>query len=129
MPEPEQPNPKAESPVPEAEVSVKQPDFPVQEPAPQPKRPKDLNKVYSSWRWDVEPTQIATDNVGSHFQRVTDLYAYHGLPIVKDELGEAFEKKAAVRALTKTWKDLTDGVRKTWTQCFNKFNAVPWRKK
>lgn len=49
-------------------------------------------RVSTSWRWDIEEGTLFADMI-PNFKRVSDLFAYHALPIVKQELGPQAKRK------------------------------------
>ncbi|KAI4918699.1 hypothetical protein J4E90_003086 [Alternaria incomplexa] len=50
-------------------------------------------KISSKWKWNVEATELADEDVAEAFPRTSDLFAYHALPITRRKLGSQASRK------------------------------------
>jgi hypothetical protein len=90
---------------------------------PKKKIARDLNKVSKSWRWDVDPRRMGTDNVPLHFKKPTDLFAYHALPIIKEALGSKAPKAKIREKMDEAWSELSIEDAQRWQECFQKLKC------
>jgi len=50
-------------------------------------------KISSKWKWNIEATELADEDVAEAFPRTSDLFAYHALPITRRNLGSQVSRK------------------------------------
>jgi len=79
-------------------------------------------KISSNWRWDVDPTQIDIDNLSKFFKHTSDLFAFHALPIVQQELGKT-SKKAIRERIQASFTNLSTQQLEAWASSFEKLKA------
>ncbi|KAF2876503.1 hypothetical protein BDV95DRAFT_602481 [Massariosphaeria phaeospora] len=93
----------------------------VQLPSTRPKSTKrDKNTVSKSWRWDVDATDLDIDDVATHFQQKTDLFAYHALPIAKQQLDPSATKKEIRGKIDAFLADMSETEHGKWEESFRK---------
>lgn len=84
------------------------------------KHKKDLNKITSSWRWNIDADELDEEDVAAHFTRPTDLFAYHALPIVQTQLGNEAPKSAIRKEMDAIWTDMPAGGHAEWNDAYEK---------
>ena len=50
-------------------------------------------KISSNWQWNIDPTEIADEDINATFPRTAELFAYHALPMAQRKLGSKAPKK------------------------------------
>jgi hypothetical protein len=50
-------------------------------------------RLSASWRWHVDSDAVTVENIPDVFQKMSDLFAYHALPVVQQKLEPTAKKK------------------------------------
>ena len=75
-------------------------------------------KVSTSWRWDIKEDASFEDSI-LHFKRMSDLFAYHALPLVRQRLGKKAHRKQLRQEMEKLLANMTDQDFKLWMESFH----------
>jgi hypothetical protein len=80
-------------------------------------------RVSKTWRWDIDASRFTADMVPLYFQRRTDLFAYHALPVVRNELGPDASKDNIRQKMDEILADMATDERKKWQDSFVKLQG------
>lgn len=94
-------------------------------PCPSPLRKiEDKEKhISSTWRWNIEPSDISSAKVAEVFKRTSDLFAYHALPIAKSVLDPKARRKVMRYRIQTMMDQLTEDQYKKWVNSLAKLHA------
>ena len=74
-------------------------------------------KVSTSWRWNIEENASFEDAI-LQFKRMSDLFAYHALPLVRQRLGQQANRKQLRQEIEKLLVNMTDKDFALWMESF-----------
>lgn len=78
------------------------------------------HKVSKTWRWAVDKENVHTENIAAHFKRRSDLFAYHALPVAKQEVSSRAGKREVRTRIEELLRGLSDREIEDWKDCFVK---------
>ncbi|KAF2794952.1 hypothetical protein K505DRAFT_374267 [Melanomma pulvis-pyrius CBS 109.77] len=81
---------------------------------------KPTDKVSKTWRWDVNARIFSPDNIPAHFKKMSDLFAYHALPVVQDQLGQDTSKGRVRKEIEQILGRLSEDEHNQWEESYNK---------
>jgi hypothetical protein len=93
------------------------------EPNPETQRKtkaKDPNKVSRNWMWDVTADLLTVDDIPVHFKRMGNLFAYHALEAVKNDLGPDAKKGKIRNEIEQRISEMSEPEYKNWERTFDK---------
>ncbi|KAF2683448.1 hypothetical protein K458DRAFT_432238 [Lentithecium fluviatile CBS 122367] len=65
-------------------------------------------RVSKTWRWDVDSKALTVGDVPDIFQKTSDLFAYHALPVVQQELGPSATRKSIRKNIQSVLADMLE---------------------
>lgn len=74
-------------------------------------------KVSTSWRWNIEE-DVSFEDAIIQFKRMSDLFAYHALPLVRQRLGQQANRKQLRQEMKKLLVNMTDQEFALWMESF-----------
>lgn len=74
-------------------------------------------KISISWRWNVEEDATFEDAV-LQFKRMSDLFAYHAMPLVRQQLGQQANRKQLRREMENLLVNMNDREFVQWIESF-----------
>ncbi|KAF1920267.1 hypothetical protein BDU57DRAFT_508461 [Ampelomyces quisqualis] len=77
-------------------------------------------RISGSWRWDVEPDSHAKEAMANVFKRMSDLFAYHALPIAKGLLAPGAPRKEIRAKMQNMMDSMPDDEMSKWVESFDK---------
>lgn len=77
------------------------------------------SKISTSWRWSLEDDVPFTESI-VQFKRMSDLFAYHALPIVRQRLGKQTHRKQLRQEMETMLVSMPDGEFALWITSFEK---------
>ncbi|KAF3005827.1 hypothetical protein E8E13_008316 [Curvularia kusanoi] len=90
--------------------------------AMQCKREGKASRISTSWRWDVGE-DIAFEEAVLKFERMSDLFAYHALPIVRQRLGQQTHRKQLRQELERLLVSMPDEQFARWLESFQNLKS------
>ncbi|KAF2652066.1 hypothetical protein K491DRAFT_760620 [Lophiostoma macrostomum CBS 122681] len=80
-------------------------------------------RVSKTWRWAIDLSRFTADMIPLYFQRRADLFAYHALPVVQNELGPQASKDEIRLRMDELWAEMGTAQRKKWQESFAKLQS------
>jgi len=80
-------------------------------------------KISPSWRWDINPKGLSSEDIANAFRRTSDLFAYHGLPIAKQKLKASAKQKEVRTEMQKMLDEMGEDEWQRWVESLQKLNA------
>ena len=77
-------------------------------------------KISSKWKWNVEATDLADEDVAEAFPRTSDLFAYHALPITRRKLGSQASRKETRCEMQAFLDDMPQDEFEKWVESLQK---------
>jgi len=71
-------------------------------------------KVSKKWRWNVDAKGLTADDIADIFKITSDLFAYHALPVVQQQLGPAARRKVIRNKIQSVLDDMPDDEYQQW---------------
>lgn len=77
------------------------------------------SKISTSWRWDIKDSASFQDVI-ENLKRMSDLFAYHALPVVRSRLGDQASRKQLRQEMERLLVDMSDAEFASWMESFAK---------
>ncbi|KAF2710524.1 hypothetical protein K504DRAFT_431171 [Pleomassaria siparia CBS 279.74] len=86
------------------------------------KKPNE-RKISRTWRWNIDVATFTSDATPLHFKRVSDIFAFHALPVVRSELDENATTDEIRGKLDEMLREMNEEEFGQWRESLEKLEA------